>query len=49
MALVAGGAAGAVLVLNQISKPSKTQGTAGATRRQLDRYNVSVRPVQDRS
>ena len=47
--LVAGGASGAALALNEISRPSKTQGISGAMRRQLDKYNATVRPEQDRS
>jgi len=47
--LVTGGAAGAALALNKISRPSKIQGIPGATRRQLDQYNATVRPEQDRS
>jgi hypothetical protein len=45
--LVALGALGAVVAVNQLAKPAKTPGIANMMRRQLDDYNVHVQPVQD--
>ncbi|KAF8856006.1 hypothetical protein BDZ45DRAFT_594761 [Acephala macrosclerotiorum] len=47
VALVALGALGAAIAVNQLAKPSKTPGIANMMRRQLDDYNVNVQPVQD--
>jgi hypothetical protein len=38
---------GALTVLSYTIKPSKTQGIAGAMRRDMDSYNASVHTEQD--
>ncbi|KAH7379935.1 hypothetical protein BKA64DRAFT_239461 [Cadophora sp. MPI-SDFR-AT-0126] len=48
IALVALGAAGAVFAVNTIAKPTASQGIAGAVRKQLDNYNDTIHPEQDR-
>jgi hypothetical protein len=48
LALVAIGAAGAVVTVNQLAKPSNTQSLASVMRRQLSEYNATVHPEQDR-
>ena len=48
IALVALGAAGAVFAVKAIAKPTASQGIAGAVRKQLDNYNDTVHPEQDR-
>jgi hypothetical protein len=48
-ALLLLGAVGAVAAFNAISKPTKTQGIAGAMRNHLDEYNATVHPQQERS
>lgn len=47
VALVALGALGAAVAVNQLAKPTKTPGIANMMRRQLDDYNVNVQAVQD--
>jgi metal-responsive CopG/Arc/MetJ family transcriptional regulator len=42
-------AVGAVAAVNAISKPTRTQGIADAMRKQLDEYNATVQPEQERS
>tara|TARA_R110002060_G_scaffold19037_3_gene26083 strand:+ start:366 stop:575 length:210 start_codon:yes stop_codon:yes gene_type:complete len=46
--LVALGAVGAVFAVKAIAKPTASQGIAGAVRKQLDNYNDTVHPEQDR-
>jgi len=47
LALVAIGAVGAAVAINQLAKPAKTHGITNVVRRQLDEYNMSVQPEQD--
>lgn len=48
IAFVALGAAGAVFAVNTIAKPQTSHSIAGAVRTQLDNYNDTVHPEQDR-
>ncbi len=48
-ALLLLGAVGAVAAFNAISKPTRTQGIAGAMRSHLDEYNAKVHVDQNRS
>jgi len=49
VALMALGAAGAVVAINQIAKPAKTQGLGSVIGRKMSEYNQIVHPEQDRT